>query len=54
MSEKAHSPNQKLKLLYLYDIFMKQTDEQHPLTRNELIEKLKAVFSKKKEETPAE
>lgn len=41
MSEKIHSPNQKLKLLYLYDIFMKQTDEQHPLTRAELIEKLR-------------
>lgn len=36
----AKGPNQKLKLLVLRDILMKQTDEHHGLTTNELIEKL--------------
>lgn len=40
MSEKKPTPNQKLKLLYLYRIFMKQTDEEHSLTVSELIEEL--------------
>lgn len=35
------SPNQKLKLLYLYNIFVNETDQEHPLTVNELIFKLK-------------
>jgi len=34
------SMGQKLKLLYLRQILLMQTDEQHPLTVNELIEKL--------------
>ena len=36
----AKGPNQKLNLLVLRDILMKQTDEYHGLTTNELIEKL--------------
>ncbi len=36
----ARSANQKLKLLYLYRILMEQTDEEHPLTVPELIDKL--------------
>ena len=36
----AKGPNQKLKLLVLKDILMKQSDESHGLTTNELIEKL--------------
>ncbi len=38
----AKGPNQKLKLLVLRDILLKQTDESHGLTTNELIEKLEA------------
>ncbi len=38
MAEKA--PKQKLKLLYLYEIFMKYTDEENQLTIAEIIEKL--------------
>lgn len=34
------SPNQKLKLLYLMEILLKETDEDNMLTVNELIEKL--------------
>ena len=36
----ARSANQKLKLLYLYRILMEQTDEDHPLTVQELIAQL--------------
>ena len=36
----ARSANQKLKLLYLYRILMEQTDEDHPLTVQELITQL--------------
>ena len=36
----ARSANQKLKLLYLCRILMEQTDEDHPLTVQELIAKL--------------
>jgi len=35
-----HSPNQKLKLLYLMKILLEKTDDQHPLTTNELISEL--------------
>ena len=28
----AKSPNQKLKLLYLYQILLQRTDEEHPIT----------------------
>ncbi len=38
MAEKG--PNQKLKMLYLYNIFMKYTDEEHSLTIAEIIEML--------------
>ena len=31
------NPNQKLKLLYLYQILMQKTDEEHKLTTDELI-----------------
>ena len=36
----ARSANQKLKRLYLYRILMEQTDEDHPLTVQELITQL--------------
>ena len=36
----ARSANQKLKLLYLYQILTQQTDEEHQLTVQELISKL--------------
>lgn len=35
------SPNQKLKLLYLYKILTEKTDEKHPMTVNEMIGELK-------------
>jgi len=38
----AKSINQKLKLLYLIDILNRETDEQHPLNAQQLIEKLEA------------
>ena len=38
----AKGTNQKLKMLYLTKIFMEETDEQHPLTMPQLIEKLNA------------
>ena len=31
------SPNQKLKLLYLMEIMLQQTDERHPMTVPEMI-----------------
>lgn len=34
------SPNQKLKLLYLYKILTEKTDEKHPMTVNEMISEL--------------
>ena len=36
----ARSANQKLKLLYLCRILMEQTDEEHPLSVQELIAQL--------------
>ena len=33
-------PNQKLKLLYLMKILMQETDEAHPLSLAQLVEKL--------------
>ena len=36
----AKGTNQKLKMLYLMKIFMEETDEDHPLTMPQLIEKL--------------
>lgn len=39
----AKSPNQKLKLLYITKILMKYTDEEHPITTNNLIDALKDV-----------
>ena len=38
----ARSSNQKLKLLYLAQFFMEETDENHPLTIPQLIERLAA------------
>ena len=38
----AGSENQKFKLLYLYQILMEETDEEHALTTPQLIEKLAA------------
>ncbi|MFR6426089.1 MAG: hypothetical protein ACLUNO_11560 [Oscillospiraceae bacterium] len=34
------SPNQKLKLLYLMEILLQQTDERHPMTVPEMISQL--------------
>ena len=36
----AKSPNQKLKLLYLYQILLQRTDEEHPITVHQLIGEL--------------
>lgn len=36
----AGNPMQKLKILYLLDIFKQYTDEEHPLSAAELCEKL--------------
>ena len=41
MAERA-GDNQKLKMLYLMKIFSEETDDLHPLTMTEIIEKLKA------------
>ena len=38
----ATSPNQRAKLLYLMQILLNKTDEQHPLTAQELISELSA------------
>jgi len=40
----ARSMNQKLKLLYLMQIFFNETDETHPLTLNQIISRL-AVYN---------
>ena len=37
----SRSANQKLKLLYLAQILLEQTDEEHPLTVQDLIAQLK-------------
>lgn len=39
----ARSANQKLKLLYLCQILTQQTDEEHPMTVQELISQLAAM-----------
>jgi len=36
----ARSSNQKLKILYLADIFVKETDEQHPISVKKIIDRL--------------
>jgi len=36
-----NTPNQKLRQLYLMKIFLEQTDEDHPMTVNELIDQLR-------------
>lgn len=36
----SKSPNQKLKLLYLMEILLQQTDERHPMTVPEMISEL--------------
>ena len=36
----AKSSNQKAKILYLMQLFLEETDEDHPLSRKELEEKL--------------
>ena len=33
----SKNPNQKLKLLYLYQILLQRTDENHKLTTDELL-----------------
>ncbi len=42
MSERASGSLLRLKIIYLYKILTEQTDEQHGLTMNELIERLEA------------
>jgi predicted DNA-binding transcriptional regulator YafY len=42
MNIMAKSSNQKLKLLYLIEMFEKYTDEEHYLTMKEIIAKLEA------------
>lgn len=39
----ARGENQKLKLLYLADIFSRETNEEHPLSIAEISEKLKEL-----------
>lgn len=36
----AKTANQKLKILYLYEILLRETDEEHPLSAKDLIERL--------------
>ncbi|MDR1563989.1 MAG: WYL domain-containing protein [Oscillospiraceae bacterium] len=43
------SANQKIKLLYLNDILLRETDEEHPLTANELCELLEQRYGIKAE-----
>ena len=43
----AKSPNQKLKLLYLYQILLQRTDEEHPITVPQLIGELYALLIRK-------
>ena len=38
----AGSENQKLKLLHLYKILLEETDEEHPLTTPQILERLAA------------
>ncbi len=40
----ARSGNQKLRLLYLYELFYNRTDEQHPLSREELCGLLQSKY----------
>ena len=37
----AKASEQKLKILYLLDILEKYTDEQHPVSMNEILRRLK-------------
>lgn len=41
MSDEGRTSNQRLKILYLYKIFLEKTDEQHYLTMPEIISQLK-------------
>lgn len=41
MSDEGRTSNQRLKILYLYRIFLEKTDEQHYLTMPEIISQLK-------------
>ena len=45
------SPNQKLKLLYLMEILLQQTDERHPMTVPEMIAQLaqRGISAERKE-----
>ena len=44
----ANMGNQKQKLLYIMEIFLRETDEEHPITAGQIIERLEA------KEIPAE
>lgn len=39
----AKGANQKLKILYLLDILMKETDEEHPMPMKDILERLSAL-----------
>ena len=41
-------PSRKLKLLYLYKILWENTDWDHKITVNEIIDKLKAMASQRR------
>ena len=45
--------NQKLKIMYLMKILLEETDEDHDLTLNEIVEKLKAYSQELKEQVEA-
>ena len=40
MYDNAKNPNNRLKILYLYRIFLENTDEEHSITMSEIIHRL--------------
>ena len=48
----AKSSNQKAKILYLMELFMDETDEDHPISRKELEEKLADSWYPRGEKEP--
>ena len=41
MDDKVKNTNNRLKILYLYKIFLDKTDEQHYLTMSDIVNQLK-------------
>ena len=41
MDDKVKNANNRLKILYLYKIFLDKTDEQHYLTMSDIVNQLK-------------